>query len=166
MSAAVLAKLRELVADGLSVPLCVEQLNALGYRCSRKQVKKWKAQHGIRRFAKVSDAAIDVVVQRLKAAGKLGAREGYRWVHSAVNAEFKPQRIGLHRVRKALLRLAPAEVAGRRKAVEKRLIRRVYHMDYYGQARRRARALHSPRTRRALAVHAIARRAERGCHGA
>ena len=57
--------------------LCVEQLNALGYRCSRKQVKEWKAQHGIRRFAKVSDAAIDVVVQRLKAAGKLGAREGY-----------------------------------------------------------------------------------------
>ena len=129
----VITKLRELVADGLSVGLCVEQLVALGHSCTARQVKSWKSQNKIRRFSKLSDAELDAIVQRVRAAGGAGAREGYRWVHSAINKELHPLRVGRSRVQKALLRCAPQVVADRRTLVEKRLIRRVYVADYYLQ---------------------------------
>ena len=130
----VLDKLRELVEDGLTVPLCAAQLDALGHPCTPRQVRRWKAQLSVRRFAKLSDAQLDVVVQRVRDEGGAGAREGYRWIQSAINEQLKPLRVGRDRIRKSLLRLAPEEVAERRSAVEKRIIRRVYVADYYGQS--------------------------------
>ena len=133
-SAWVIAKLREFVRDGLSETLCVEQLEALGHGCSARQVKRWKKAHNIHRFTKISDAELDAVLRRVHAAGNAGAREGHRWVHSAVNAELAPLRIGRGRVRKSLLRLFPNQVAERRRTVEQRLIRRVYTRQYYLEA--------------------------------
>ena len=57
-----------------------------------------------------------------------------RWVASEVNKRVAPQRVGEKRVLRALRRVDPAGVASRKKLVERRLIRRVYSMQYYLQA--------------------------------
>ena len=130
----VIGKLRELVRDGLTGPLCAQQISALGFQCSVRQIKLWMSKHGIRRFSRLSNGELDAIIQRVRANGGAGEREGHRWIHSAINAQLAPLRVGRDRVQKALVRLFPEEVAERRRAVEKRLIRRVYVADYYLQS--------------------------------
>jgi hypothetical protein len=167
----VVKKLRELIADGLNAPLAAAQLTAMGHVCSARQVRRWKVSEKIVQYSRCTDAELDAVVQRVRAAGGAGPNEGFRWVHSAINKELAPCLIGRDRVRKSLLRLFPEEVAVRKLIVEKRLIRRVYtapyylhagHLDYnckatlpggvrlysYGHVRARAPASHAaPHTR-------------------
>ena len=68
----VIDKLRELVRDNLSVPLCVEQICALGYSCTARQVKRWKSRASIRRFRSCEDAELDAAVQRVRLDLPLG----------------------------------------------------------------------------------------------
>jgi hypothetical protein len=129
----VIGKVREMVADGLTVPLIAGQLTALGHPCTPRQVKRWKSAHGVRQIAKVSDASLDAVIRQLRADGVAGPTEGYRWVHSSVEKAIG-KKVGETRVRKALLRVAPQDVEGRKRLIERRLIRRVYSADYYLQS--------------------------------
>ena len=132
-SAAVIAALRELVADGLSVTLCTEQLNhrfQLGV--TERQVRRWR-EKSIKIIWKGSDAELDRVVLGLLNGRELGDDEGYRWVHSVVNEQLGPLRVGRDRVAAAIRRVAPAQVTARLKIVEKRLIRRVQHYRFYGE---------------------------------
>ena len=103
-SAWAVAKLRELMADGLNIAEAAGILSTLGVPCTARQVKRWKEKYGIRSLSKISDAALDAVVQNLHSHGQLGDSEGYRWVHSEINKHESPQRVGLNRVCKALRR--------------------------------------------------------------
>ena len=130
----VLSKVREMVDDGLSVSHIAGQLTALGHRCTARQVKRWKEVNKIgRRTLKVTDAELDTTVSGMIASGQAGPTEGYRWLHSAVNVALAPKRVGVERVRRSIKRLDPAAVAKRTDYIERRLIRRVYTADYYGQ---------------------------------
>ena len=130
----VIAKLRQLVAEGDSVPLIVEHLSSLNFSCTERQVRRWKEKHGIRRVWEGSDAALDSVVHQLAVNEEFGDEEGYRWVASVVNRAIPgPRSVGVARVCKSLRRVMPAKVDARKAIVEKRLQRRVYVADYYGQ---------------------------------
>jgi hypothetical protein len=129
----VISKLREMIADGLTVALVAGQLTNMGHACTARQVKRWKTAHRIRAVARPSDQALDAVISELHESGLAGKTEGYRWVHSAVKDKLGSN-IGKDRVRKALLRVAPEEVEARKRLIERRLIRRVYSADYYLQA--------------------------------
>ena len=130
----VLAKLRQLVAEGDTVQLITEHLASLNFSCTVRQVRRWKEKHNIRRVWAGSDAALDSVVQQLVVNEEFGDEEGYRWVASVVNRAIPgPRSVGVNRVCKSLRRLLPAKVDARKAIVEKRLQRRVYVADYYGQ---------------------------------
>lgn len=129
-----ISKLRELSADGLEVPLAAAQLSALGHQCTARQVRRWKETNGIRNISDVTNAELDGIVRDLRAKGRAGDNDGYRWVHVAVNKLLAPRKVGVGRVRLALTRVMPQEVAARKALVEKRLIRRVYTRDYYQHA--------------------------------
>ena len=127
-------KIRELVADGVTVPLIVEHLQDLNFTCTERQVRRWKQTNGIRRQWTGTDADLDAVVQQLVADDELGDEEGYRWVTSTVNEAIPgPQAVGVDRVRRSLRRVLPAKVDARKAIVEKQLQRRIYVADYYGQ---------------------------------
>lgn len=127
---AVLDLLRELVADGLSVSLCVEQLADRGHQATLRQVRRWRELH-VPQVWRGTDAQLDVIVQRLMVQRELGDNEGYRWLHSLINEEVAPLRVGAGRVAKALRRCMPAQVQARLKIVQKRLVRRQHHYRYY-----------------------------------
>ena len=63
--------------------------------------------------------------------GDFGPDEGYRWVAEQINKKVAPKRIGLNRIRLSMARLMPGWVNARKKAAQKRLIRRVYAAPYY-----------------------------------
>ena len=130
----IIDKLRELVADGLTCPLIAEQLSALGHPTTARQAKRWKIQYKVRLVSKVTDASLDALLQKLSADCVVGDTEGYRWIVSEVNKAVAPQRVGEKRVLRALRRIDPAGVSRRKKLVERRLIRRVYSMQFYQQA--------------------------------
>ena len=127
---AVLALLRELVAAGLSVPLCVEQLADRGHACTPRQVRRWRELH-VPQVWRGTDAELDAIVHRLMAQRELGENEGYRWLHSLINKEVAPLRVGAARVAAALRRCMPTQVDARLKIVQKRLVRRQHHYRYY-----------------------------------
>ena len=130
----VLAKLRQLVAQGDMALLIAEHLQYLKFSCTVRQVRRWKVQHGIRRVWAGTDLALDGVVQQLVADDELGDEEGYRWIASVVNRAIPgPESVGVQRIAKSLRRVMPAKVDERKAIVEKHLQRRVYVADYYGQ---------------------------------
>ena len=61
----VVAKLRQLVAQGDMALLIAEHLQYLKFSCTVRQVRRWKVQHGIRRVWAGTDLALDGVVQQL-----------------------------------------------------------------------------------------------------
>ena len=127
-------KLREMLADGLKVPYISAQLSALGHTCTPRQVKHYKATHGLRQVAMLTDAELDAIVDELCDAGDSTPTEGYRWLQSAINKKIAPLRVGDGRVCKALRRVAPDDVAARTKMMQRRLVRRIYHGQHYGEA--------------------------------
>ena len=81
-----------------------------------------------------SDAELDALLEKLDSEGKLGKNEGYRWIQSRVNTMTAPQMVGEQRVCTALRRLKPDDVKQREAIVKKRMSRRVYVANHYGQA--------------------------------
>ena len=130
----VIDKVREMLADGLKVPYIAAQLCSIGHACTPRQVKRWKIAHGLRQVATLTDAELDGIVDELRDAGESTPTEGYRWLHSAINKKIAPKLVGEKRVCKALRRVAPDDVAARSKMMERRLVRRIYHGQHYGEA--------------------------------
>lgn len=97
----VISKLRELTADGLEAPLAAAQLTALGHVTTPRQVKRWKIENKIRTLADVTDGQLDALVRDLRANGKAGDNDGYRWVHVAVKKALAPRKVGVARVRQS-----------------------------------------------------------------
>ena len=68
------------------------------------------------------DGQLDQIMQQLRVDDELGEQEGYRWVHSVVNAAIPgDERVGEKRVRAAVKRAMPAAVAARNDIIETRL---------------------------------------------
>jgi|TARA_B110000046_G_scaffold119755_1_gene126435 hypothetical protein len=130
----VLQKTRELVARATPAHIIAGIITAAGYPANARQVRRWKEKHGIKSQWAGDDGQLDQIMQQLRDDDELGEQEGYRWVHSVVNAAIPgDERVGEKRVRAAVKRAMPAAVAARNDIIETRLQRRVYVADYAGQ---------------------------------
>ena len=120
-----------MLSDGLTVGQIAAQLTARNYAATPRHVANLKAKHKLARQWKGSDAQLDSIVHGMRVKGDFGPDEGYRWVAEQINKKVAPKRIGLNRIRLSMARLMPGWVNARKKAAQKRLIRRVYAAPYY-----------------------------------
>lgn len=123
--------LREMLADGLSVSDCAQQITARGHPFTARQAKRLKKKLGITQQWTGDDAALDALVDSFRKDGSFGPDEGYRWVHEQINKRVAPQRVGRDRVCNSIARLMKDWVDERKEIAKKRLIRRVYAAPYY-----------------------------------
>ena len=81
----VITLLKKLLAEGKDKKRAAALITAAGHPCTPRQVKRWKATHGLRQVWRGTNAQLDRIVQQLHNNDELGAEEGHAWLHSVVN---------------------------------------------------------------------------------